>query len=206
MADYKTAIQQIYIKHGTFETNDSGMIYLGINRKTEPNWNGWKYIDYILQIDQNTTTQILKNNSILLEQVYDYYKKPFFELSLQDCYSQPIAELILKHYQARGMKNTKYLLSKIKKNINKLILSSDTKFILLLLQLVIQHLGVCYERKPILTNRFLIRYLRQVFKELESLIDLDVLNKYFDCSNFHNLKIALDTNEFYAIPKLIYQV
>lgn len=204
MANIRTTVNQIFINQINSSYNST---FLGIDRLENPDWSGWKYIDALHAQYQDTECikDLLINNRVILEEVYLYYSIPFKQLALDELYSQVLANIIFKYYKARGLRSTKYFLNKIK-NLNKLLIKGETKLILTLFQLLIQHIGVCYERKPILTSRFLNKYLKQLYSELETIIDIEILNLHYNIIDIYNLKIALDTNEFYAIPKLIYQV
>lgn len=100
MAKFDIEFDKLILAEGGY-VNDSddagGETYLGISRKNNPNWSGWKYIDSIK--DKYTTnkefTKILKQDESLTDSVKQLYKTNYWDvLELDVVPSQKIAHEI----------------------------------------------------------------------------------------------------------------
>lgn len=94
MANFDSEFDKLILAEGGY-VNDpddaGGETYLGISRKANPNWNGWKLIDSEKKKGINNITSRLKQNSNLTKSAKNYYKERYWDiLELDDIPSQKI--------------------------------------------------------------------------------------------------------------------
>ena len=96
MAKFDIEFDKLILAEGGY-VNDpddaGGETYLGISRKNNPTWKGWKIIDEIKKkYGTKNITSILKKDSNLTESAKQLYKEKYWDcLELDDIPSQNIA-------------------------------------------------------------------------------------------------------------------
>lgn len=84
----------IFVEGGYVNDKDDtgGETYLGISRKFNPNWQGWKIIDAEKTKGTKGITSRLKKNDVLTDEVKHLYKMSYWDvMDLDDIPSQSIA-------------------------------------------------------------------------------------------------------------------
>lgn len=96
MAQFDSEFDKLILAEGGY-VNDpddaGGETYLGISRKANPNWSGWKTIDSIKkQYGTKNITSRLKSNKDLTDKAKILYKDKYWDVfDLDDIPSQDIA-------------------------------------------------------------------------------------------------------------------
>lgn len=95
MAKFDIEFDKLILAEGGY-VNDKddagGETYLGISRKNNPNWNGWKTIDAEKKKGTKNITSRLKQNKELTDSAKELYKNNYWDvLELDDIPSQGIA-------------------------------------------------------------------------------------------------------------------
>lgn len=96
MAQFNSEFDKLILAEGGY-VNDpddaGGETYLGISRKANPNWSGWKTIDSIKkQYGTKNITSRLKSNEDLTNKAKNLYKDKYWDVfDLDDIPSQDIA-------------------------------------------------------------------------------------------------------------------
>lgn len=96
MANFDIEFDKLILAEGGY-VNDpddtGGETYLGISRKYNPNWSGWKIIDNIKkQYGTKNITSRLKSNESLTNNAKSLYKENYWDImELDDIPSQDIA-------------------------------------------------------------------------------------------------------------------
>lgn len=97
MAKFDIEFNKLIFTEGGYvndKDDNGGETYLGISRKFNPKWNGWKEIDKI-KVKYNTNKEItnaIKNNNNITESAKNLYKTNYWDvLELDDIPSQDIA-------------------------------------------------------------------------------------------------------------------
>lgn len=98
MANFDEEFKKLIFVEGGYvnDKDDSGgETYLGISRKNNPNWKGWRIIDDIKKINVNNITNKLKQNDTLTKYVKEIYKEKYWDtIYLDEVPSQKIAHQI----------------------------------------------------------------------------------------------------------------
>lgn len=96
MAKLDSVFEKLILKEGGY-VNDpddaGGETYLGISRKNNPKWNGWKVIDEVKsKYGTKNITSRLKQNTDLTEKAKLLYKTSYWDvMELDDISNQEIA-------------------------------------------------------------------------------------------------------------------
>ncbi len=95
MAKFNIEFDKLILAEGGY-INDpddyGGETYLGISRKNNPKWDGWKYIDKEKENGIKNITTRLKQNVYLTNSAKSLYKQKYWDvLELDDIPSQDIA-------------------------------------------------------------------------------------------------------------------
>lgn len=99
MAKFDIEFDKLILAEGGY-VNDpddkGGETYLGISRKNNPNWSGWKTIDKIKgDYSNKELTKVLKQNTSITEDAKKLYKDKYWDIfDLDDIPSQRIAHQI----------------------------------------------------------------------------------------------------------------
>lgn len=96
MADFNKEFEKLILAEGIYgnDPDDSGgETFLGISRKYNPTWTGWKTIDEIKKSNgTKNLTKILKQNKSLTDSAKLYYKIRYWDIfRLDEIPSQKIA-------------------------------------------------------------------------------------------------------------------
>lgn len=95
MANFNKEFDKLILAEGGYvnDPDDSGgETYLGISRKNNPKWSGWKVIDEEKKKGIKNITTRLKHNSNLIATAKSLYKTNYWDvLELDDIPSQDIA-------------------------------------------------------------------------------------------------------------------
>ena len=96
MADFNIEYKKLILAEGGYvnDPDDSGgETYLGISRKNNPKWIGWKTIDEIKKVNgTKNITKILKQNESLTDSASIYYKMKYWDIfRLDEIPNQKIA-------------------------------------------------------------------------------------------------------------------
>lgn len=95
MANFNEEFEKlIFIEGGYVNDKDDagGETYLGISRKFNPDWQGWKIIDSEKKKGIKDITSRLKKNDVLTEEAKHLYKMSYWDvMELDDIPSQSIA-------------------------------------------------------------------------------------------------------------------
>lgn len=96
MADFNKEFEKLILAEGIYgnDPDDSGgETFLGISRKYNPTWTGWKTIDEIKNANgTKNLTKILKQNKSLIDSAKVYYKIRYWDVfRLDEIPSQKIA-------------------------------------------------------------------------------------------------------------------
>lgn len=96
MADFNKEFEKLILAEGIYgnDPDDSGgETFLGISRKYNPTWTGWKTIDEIKKANgTKNLTKILKQNKSLTDSASLYYKIRYWDIfRLDEIPSQKIA-------------------------------------------------------------------------------------------------------------------
>lgn len=96
MADFNIEFKKLVLAEGGYvnDPDDSGgETYLGISRKNNPKWVGWKTIDEIKKVNGvKNITKILKQNESLTNSASIYYKMKYWDIfRLDEIPNQKIA-------------------------------------------------------------------------------------------------------------------
>ena len=109
MANFDKEFDKLILAEGGY-VNDSddagGETYLGISRKNNPDWIGWKTIDNIKnKYGVKNLTEKLKQNNTLTDSVKSLYKERYWDvLELDDIPSQKIAHQLFDTAVNTGVK------------------------------------------------------------------------------------------------------
>ena len=96
MADFNKEFEKLILAEGIYgnDPDDSGgETFLGISRKYNPTWVGWKTIDEIKKANgTKNLTKILKQNKSLIDSANLYYKIRYWDIfRLDEIPNQKIA-------------------------------------------------------------------------------------------------------------------
>lgn len=95
MARFDEEFDKLILAEGGYVNDpddNGGETYLGISRKNNSNWDGWKIIDEIKKNGTKNITSKLKQNEALTESAKNLYKEKYWDvMELDDIPSQNIA-------------------------------------------------------------------------------------------------------------------
>ena len=98
----------------SYDENDPGgeTVY-GISKKNFPKWKGWYIVDKLKKENKNIK-KLLKNNKNILEYVYDFYKKEFWnKLKLDNIKDYNKQKVIMDTSVNLGVGRTSKLIQKV---------------------------------------------------------------------------------------------
>lgn len=103
MADFNREFNKLIFVEGGYvndKDDNGGETYLGISRKFNPKWRGWKIIDEIKsKYGVKNITKVLKQNTALTDSAKALYKEKYWDtLELDDIPNQDIAHQIFDTY------------------------------------------------------------------------------------------------------------
>ena len=108
MANFDIEFDNLIFVEGGYvnDKNDAGgETYLGISRKHNPTWQGWKIVDKEKQKGVSNLNKRLKSNEELIELAKHLYKEDYWDiLELDDIPSQDIANQLFDTCVNCGMK------------------------------------------------------------------------------------------------------
>lgn len=109
MANFDKAFSKLIIAEGGYinDPNDKGgETFLGISRKNNPNWNGWKIIDEEKKKGLYGLNVRLKTNHTLIKYAKKLYKERYWDvLYLDDITNEKIAYQLFDTCVNCGKKN-----------------------------------------------------------------------------------------------------
>lgn len=95
MADFGFEFEKVILAEGGYSNHPDdkgGETYLGISRKNNPDWEGWKYVDAAKVDKFNDMNTKLKNNPYVLQCAKELYKDRYWDvMQLDTINSQDIA-------------------------------------------------------------------------------------------------------------------
>lgn len=118
MAKFDIEFKKVILAEGGYvndKDDKGGETYLGISRKNNPNWNGWKQVDTIKnKYGTKNITNILKQDKELTNNAKNYYKEHYWnKLELDDIKSQDIASILFDTCVNCGIKTAVTIAQKI---------------------------------------------------------------------------------------------
>lgn len=110
MANFNIEFDKLILAEGGYvhdPDDNGGETYLGISRKYNPNWIGWKYIDKIKkQYGIKNITSILKKDKDLTNSAKSLYKTNYWDpMELDDVPNQNIAHQMFDTCVNMGLKS-----------------------------------------------------------------------------------------------------
>lgn len=110
MANFNEEFDKLILAEGGYvnDKDDSGgETYLGISRKYNPKWIGWKTIDDVKKVNgTKNITKILKQNKNLTNKASIYYKMKYWDIfRLDEIPNQKIAHQIFDTCVNMGAKS-----------------------------------------------------------------------------------------------------
>lgn len=127
MANYELEFSKLILAEGGY-VNDKddagGETYLGISRKFNPAWSGWKQVDEVKKKFPTYTnkqfTNVLKANKILTNSARQYYKVKYWDkLKLDNENSQELAHQMFDTGVNMGLNIAKQIYDRIKVKRNE---------------------------------------------------------------------------------------
>lgn len=127
MANYELEFSKLILVEGGY-TNDKddagGETYLGISRKFNPAWSGWKQVDEVKKKFPTYTnkqlTNVLKANNILTNSARQYYKVKYWDkLKLDNENNQELAHQMFDTGVNMGLTIAKQIYDRIKVKRNE---------------------------------------------------------------------------------------
>ena len=133
MANYELEFSKLILAEGGYindKDDAGGETYLGISRKFNPAWSGWKQVDDVKKKFPNYTnkqlTNVLKGNKILTNSARQYYKVKYWDkLKLDNENNQELAHQIFDTGVNMGLTIAKQIYDRIKVKRNERTFSKN---------------------------------------------------------------------------------
>lgn len=126
MANYEIEFKKLILNEGGYvndKDDTGGETYLGISRKFNPGWSGWKFVDETKKKFSNYSnkqlTTILKANKVLTNSARQYYKVQYWnKLKLDDERVQALAHQMFDTAVNMGITIARQIYARVKEKRN----------------------------------------------------------------------------------------
>lgn len=127
MANYEIEFKKLILNEGGYvndKDDTGGETYLGISRKFNPAWSGWKFVDEIKKKFPNYSnkqlTTILKVNKVLTNSARQYYKVQYWDkLKLDNERVQELAHQMFDTAVNMGITIAKQIYARVREKRNE---------------------------------------------------------------------------------------